>query len=96
MRIVLPEDCPILKHGWKYAYESKPQPTPNPYRDELKHVRADKAALIKALVHWPIGQDKEAALERLRRLEIVELDCQQMLSKANSSGTVKAELQIAA
>lgn len=97
IRIVLPDDCPILKHGWKYAYEPKPTPTPNPYREELRQARTDKAALVTALVNWPVGKDKAQALERLRRLEIVELDCQQMLAKANaSSGTLVAHLQIAA
>lgn len=94
--IVLPESCPILKHGWKYAYEQKPQPAPNPYRDELAEIRKQKQELINALVLWPADKPKDRALERLRRLEIAEMDCQQQLAKASmSSGVIKAELQLA-
>lgn len=94
--LVLPESCPILRHGWKYAYETKPQPKPNPYRDELALVRRQKQDLIKALLHMADGPSKTAAMERLQRLEIIELDCQQMLSKANASGTLTAILKVAA
>jgi hypothetical protein len=95
VRIVLPESCPILAHGWKYAYESKPQPTPNPYRDELAQVRQHKQQLVKALITMPDGPQKEASVKRLQRIEIIELDCQQMLAKANQSGTLTATLQVA-
>ncbi len=83
--IVLPESCPIMKHGWKYALEPKPVAAPNPYRDEIKLARAEKAKLTRELVHWPAGVDKSAALERLMRAEIVELDCGHMLSKSHGA-----------
>ena len=85
MTIVLPVSTPILKHGWKYAYEPKPVPPPNPYREELAQARKQKAELVKSLVHWPKGKDKAAALEQLEWLEVIEADCAQQLQKAQLS-----------
>lgn len=91
-KVVLPASCPILSHGWKYAYEPKPVPPRNPYADELKAAQRDIAALMQALVTWPTGKDKSAALERLARLRVIEMDCQQQLAKAQRSGTLVAKL----
>ena len=90
--VVMPEESPLLRHKWKYGLEPRPQPTPNPYADELRATQKEKAALIKALVHWPKGQDKRKALDRLQWLDIVELDCQTQLAKASSSAVLKAQL----
>lgn len=93
--IVLPDSCPILKHGWKYGLEPKPQPPVNPYQEELAVVAKEKNELVKALVYWPEGKSKTRALDRLRRLEIAEMDCQQQLMKQQtSSGVIKAELSV--
>lgn len=86
--VVMPESCPILKHGWKYAYEEKPKAKPDPDAVEWKAVQQEKAALVTALVHWPKGKDKSKALARLQRLEIIELDIQQMRAKRAMSGTL--------
>lgn len=83
IRIVLPADCPILKHGWRYAYESKPEPVASPYRDELKRTVKTKNALVSKLVAWPVNAPKDAALEQLRRLEVIEDDCRHMLLKGS-------------
>jgi hypothetical protein len=87
-RIVLPVASPLLKSGWRYAYDPKPAPVVNPYHVELKATRKAKDALVRSLVHWPVGVDKTDALERLSRLEIVEIDCQQQLAKRQSGGTL--------
>lgn len=92
VRIVMPEECPIMAHGWKYALEPRPEPKPNPYADELRAVHVEKQALVKDLIHWPVGKDKTAAMKRLKWLEIVEIDCQQQLAKAQGSGTLVAKL----
>jgi hypothetical protein len=84
-RVVLPLSSPILQHERRYAYEPKPVA---PYRDELKATLKAIDKLVIALVHWPVGQDKTDALERLARLEIVELDCRQQLAKAAMGGTL--------
>jgi hypothetical protein len=88
--LVLPKSSPIMQHGWKYAYEPKPQPKHNPYRDELAQVRAQKDALVKALVHWPAKKDKQPALDELTWLEIVELDCTQQIQKSHIGETIVA------
>lgn len=81
VRIVLPEGCPILTHGWRYAFDPKPTPPPDPLKAELKAVIKEKDALIQALVHWPTGKDKAPALARLARLDVIELDIQQQRAK---------------
>lgn len=88
--LVLPKSSPIMQHGWKYAYEPKPQPTPNPYRDELAQVRAQKEALVNALVYWPAKKDKTSVLDELSWLEIVEMDCAQQLQKSHIGETIVA------
>jgi hypothetical protein len=90
VRIVLPEESPILQHKWKYAYEPKPPRPANPYADEMKAVQKEKQALIAALVNWPKGKDKSKQIERLRRLEIAEQDIQQQIAKRQIGGTLTA------
>jgi len=80
--IWLPESTPILSHGWKYAYEHKPEPPPNPYRDELKRTAKTKNRLIEQLIVWPAGEDKTDALEQLNRLAVIEEDCHMQLQRA--------------
>lgn len=94
IRLVLPVESPILQHGWKYAYQPKPVAPPNPYVDELRRTQKQKAKLVQALVHWPVGQDKAAALEALDDLEVIEIDCQQMLQRSNGGGTLVASLGV--
>jgi hypothetical protein len=86
--VTMADESPLLKHPWRYAYDPKPVAPPNPYRDELKATLKAIDQLVRALVHWPVGQDKTDALERLARLEIVELDCRQQLAKASMGGTL--------
>lgn len=91
--IVLPVSTPILQHGWKYAYEPKPEKhSAGPYDAEWKSVQKEKAQLVKALVNWPAGKDKSLALERLKRLEIIELDIQQQTMKRQMGGTLVAHV----
>jgi hypothetical protein len=92
--VVLPVESPVLQHAWKYAYESKPVAPENPYRDELRQAQKQKAKVIRAIVQLPAGQDKSALVETLSELEIVEMDCQQMLARANGNGTLTAQLPV--
>jgi hypothetical protein len=92
VRIVLPVESPILQHGWKYAYERKPTAPHNPYADELARTQKQKNALVKALVHCPVGQDKSPMLAELEDLEVIELDCQQMIQRSHGCGTLTAVL----
>jgi len=86
--IVLPVSSPILQHGWKYAYEPKPTAPSNPYEAEWNATQKEKGQLVKALVNWPAKKDKGPALERLKRLEVIEMDIQNMLQKRQLGGTL--------
>jgi hypothetical protein len=88
--IVLPVSSPILQHGWKYAYEPKPVAKASPHDAEWKAIQHEKQDLVRALVNWPKGKDKSAALERLKRIEIIEMDIQQQMAKRQMSGTLTA------
>lgn len=92
VRIVLPVASPILQHGWRYAFESRPAKQVNPYEDELKAVRKEKQALIDALVAWPVGKDKSRQIARLERLAVIELDIQNVLARRNIGGTLVARI----
>ena len=95
VRIVLPKAAPILQHGWRYAYDPKPEGKPNPYKDELKAVQKEKNALIEALVYWPVGKDKTKQLDRLQRLAIIEMDIRNLLAKKQLGGTLTAKVMAA-
>lgn len=82
--LVLPYDTPILQHGWKYAYEPEPPKNPTALDKEWKQIQQDKQVLVTRLVNWPVGQDKAKELERLKRLEIAEMDVQQQIAKAHA------------
>lgn len=92
IRVVMAESSPVMKHPWRYAYEPKPAPQPNPYADEWKATQKEKAQLMAALVNWPAGSDKTRALARLRRLEVIEIDIQQQLQKRAMGGTLAITL----
>lgn len=70
--VVMAPQSPLLKHGWKYAYEHKPSPHPAKYA--LLQVRHDKAKLIEQLATWPRFKRKAPALDRLRRMTAHEAD----------------------
>ena len=91
-RVVLPVETPILQHGWKYAYQPKPVAPPNPYADELRRTQKQKNTLVKALVHCPPHTDKTAMLAELEDLEVIEIDCQQMLHRSQGMGTLTVSL----
>jgi len=88
IRVVMAETSPVLTHPWRYAYDPKPEPTPNPLADEWKAVQKEKAALMEALIAWPKGKDKSRALARWQRLRVIELDMQQQAAKRSMGGTL--------
>jgi hypothetical protein len=90
--IVLPVDCPLLTHGWKYAYEPKPKPEAMPEHQELKAVRKEKDQLIKALVGPLPVKERQRAYARLQRLEIIEMDIDNILLRRAQRGTLVASL----
>jgi hypothetical protein len=92
IRLVLPVESPILQHGWKYAYEPKPVAPPNPYADELARTQKQKRTLEKALIRCPVGFDKTAMLEEYEDLEVIEIDCLNMVQRSQGNGTLTAVL----
>lgn len=92
IRLVLPESCPILHHPWRYAYEDKPAPVVDPMEAEWKAVQKEKAALVQALVNQPNGPQRTKQMERLRRLEVIELDIDNMKRKKMIGGTLAIAL----
>lgn len=87
MRIGLPVESPILSHGWKYAYEPKPDAPGQVYRDEIRAVRQRKGELTKQLLMRSDGDDPTKARSELEWLEVVEIDCQNMLAKMATVAT---------
>jgi hypothetical protein len=94
IRLVLPVETPILKHGWKYAYETKPVAPLNPYAEELARTQQQKRTLEKAMIRCPNGFDKTAMLAEYEDLEIVEIDCMQMIQRSRGMGTLTATLGV--
>lgn len=86
--VVMADKSPVMKHPWRYAYDEKPALAENPYTAEWKAVQKEKQQLVTALIDWPSGKDKTQARERLRRLQIAELDIQQQASKRAMGGTL--------
>jgi hypothetical protein len=90
--VVMAEESPVMKHGWKYGYEPKPHGEPSPYHFELDVVLRKKAAVVKELVEWPRFKSKAEPLERLRRLEAREIEIRQRLSQQTGCGTLACNI----
>ena len=93
-KLVLPDACPILTHGWKYGYQPKPVPVvPEGLakaRTEIKDIRKEKAKLASQLLTWPRWKSKAEALERFEYLELVESDVAQQISRHHAGSAVIA------
>lgn len=79
IRIVMADASPVLKHPWTYAYE--PRPAIHPAKMKLMGVRQAKADLIPQLALLPRWANKAPKLDRLRRLEAMEMDCARALQQ---------------
>lgn len=90
--ISVPQSSPILAHGWRYAFEPKPEPPPNPYLDELNQTHQARAKLLKRIAHMPEGPDRVAAVARMEWMEIVELDCRQQVAKQHLATPIVCEV----
>lgn len=93
IRVVMAEASPVLKHGWKYAYE--PKPKTHPAKDALLRVRQAKNDLALQLMHWPRFKSKAAAMDRLRRLDAAEADAMRALGVARGAVTIAAPVFVA-
>lgn len=83
VRIILPKDCPLLKHTHVYGYEPKPAPLALEPRKKLMALEHQKAKLVRELVLWPRWKSKDAKLEELRKLDAQIVDCTQQIQRAH-------------
>lgn len=88
IRLVLPEACPILHHPWRYAFDDRPVPPVDPMAVEWKAIQKEKAALVAVLVNQPAGRQRATHLERLRRIEVIEMDIEHQRAKRLIGGTL--------
>jgi hypothetical protein len=92
--VTMAEESPLLKHGWKYGYEPKPEPVVpaalTEARAEIKTVRKEKAEMIGQLVAWPRFRSKAKAMARFEYLELVESDLAQQIARHHAGTAVIA------
>jgi len=77
VNIVLPPECPLLKHSHVYAYEPEPVP---PHLDAVKRqqqIQHEINKLGNALITWPRWKSKAKPLADLTRLRAQLRDAQQ-------------------
>ena len=85
--IVLPPECPLLKHGWVYGREQRPR---RPDADALKRaakVQREMQKLANDLIMWPRFKSKEQPLAQLSRLKAALRDAQQEARHAQVSAS---------
>jgi hypothetical protein len=90
IKVVMADESPVMKHGWKYGYEPKPTKRENPLMHTYNAAHQERAKLLKTLAAWPRWKSKAASLDRLRRLEAIEQDCMLQMQQARQSSTVVA------
>lgn len=90
IKVVMAPESPVLKHGWQYAYE--PHPEPHPAAVRMQRVQHEKSKLIAQLAQWPRFKSKAAALDRLKRLTAMEMDCQRAVQHAQTGSTIVAQI----
>jgi hypothetical protein len=92
-KIVLPVASPLLQHGWKYAYESKPVKPKTELDLEWKDIQKEKAELIRQLVHCRDEAYRVKALARLSRVEVIETDIQQQMQRKHLGAPLAITIQ---
>jgi hypothetical protein len=83
-KVVLPVSCPILTHGWRYAYQ--PKPPDNPLKRELQRVAGEQQQLLAKVAMLPRWKSKGPQLDRLRRLKAIEEDLHVRLQQQSWTG----------
>lgn len=92
IKVVMANSSPVLKHGWKYGYQ--PKPAMHPAKVKLMEVRHFKSELITQLSLMP--RKKASAVDRLRRLEALEMDCLQRMQNREPVTITPPVLQLGA
>lgn len=73
IKVVMAPQSPVLKHGWRYAYE--PKPAEHPIKPTLRKAQQEKAQMVNTLARLPWWRRRGPLQDRLRRAEALEQDC---------------------
>lgn len=76
VRIVIPPECPLLKHTHIYGYEQEPQRPDAAAIKRAKQIQAQINQLGNQLVTWPRFKSKSKELAELTRLRAALRDAQ--------------------
>lgn len=82
VNVIVPPECPLLKHTHVYGYEQEPK---RPDAEALKRLHVAKKQyqqLASQLVTWPRWKSKEQPLAQLARLSAEMRDAQQQARHA--------------
>src|SRR3990167_6876158 len=87
--VVMAQTSPVLKHGWQYGYQPKPEPVTHPAEQAMHEAHSQRAKLLKAMAGWPWWRRRTAVTDRLRRLEALEQDFQLQIMQTRPSSVVR-------
>lgn len=90
MVIRLPQEAPILCHGWQYAYERRPVKPGREAQAKYAQAQREYSTLSAKLVTWPRWKSKARELARLDELQAVMRDAQMQARHAQVSAGVGA------
>lgn len=77
VEIVLPPECPLLKHSHIYAYEPRPVRPDLPALKRQRQIQQQMSTLANTLIAWPRWKSKAQPLTQLARLRAQMRDAQQ-------------------
>ena len=76
IEIVLPPECPLLKHTHVYGYEPEPQRPDAEAIKRQKQIQGQMNKVYTTLVQWPRWKSKDQPLAELTRLKAALRDAQ--------------------
>ena len=79
IRIVMAPQSPVLKHGFRYAYQSRP--AKHPAKIALMEVRHRKQDVLTQLSMLPRWARRSHLVDQVRRLAAQEWDCLRAMSQ---------------
>lgn len=85
IRIMLPPECPLLKHSHVYGYEPEPVKPDAPAMARIQKAQRELSTLAVKLARWPRWKSKDQELERMVRLQGEIRDAQMVARHAQLS-----------
>ena len=83
IKVVMAEQSPVLKHGWKYAYEPRPQKPVDPILVQIRQIKERRATVTAQLMKAPTA----ATRDLLRRIDAQETDLRMQLARKQQGST---------